>query len=130
MVDVLLLLVSTLAAIEVLVFGLRVGRGRIRHRVPAPSTSGPPDWERLNRIHLNSIEQLVVFLPLFLAFATTVDKTWAVWLGFLFVAARAAYAVGYARSPEGRFVGAALTSLVQVLLALGAIVGIVYRLVR
>lgn len=126
--NVILLLVG-LAAIEVLVFGMIVGRARGRYGVAAPATTGHPDWERLNRIHQNSIEQLVVFLPLFVLYAMTARDT-APWLGGLFVVARVVYAVGYAKSPQGRSAGAGLTFLVQLWLALGVLLGYVLRIVR
>jgi uncharacterized membrane protein YecN with MAPEG domain len=124
-----ILLIVGLAAIEVWVFGLIVGRARGRYGVAAPATSGHPDWERLNRVHQNSIEQLVVFLPLFLLYATTARDT-APWVGALFVVARVVYAMGYAKSPAGRTAGAALTFLAQLWLALGVLIGISLRLVR
>lgn len=129
-IDNVLLLVVVLAALEVFVFAALVGRGRATHGVPAPATTGPPAWERLNRIHQNSIEQLVVFVPLFLVFSLTVHKTWGAVLGVVFVAARVVYAVGYARAAEKRAAGAAMTSVVQILLGLGALVGLTYRFLR
>ena len=51
-----------------MVLGFLVGAGRETYGVPAPAISGHPDWERLNRAHQNSLEQLVLFMPLFLAY--------------------------------------------------------------
>ncbi len=56
-------LISVLATVEVLVLGFLVGRGRVTYGVPAPAMAGHPTWERLNRAHQNSLEQLVLFLP-------------------------------------------------------------------
>jgi glutathione S-transferase len=126
----LIMLFLALAAIEVWVFGLITGRARVRYGVEAPATSGHPDWERLNRVHQNSVEQLVVFMPLLLVYAAVVGRETATWLAAAFVVARLVYAVGYARSAKGREAGAVLTFLVQGWLGVGAIVGLVVRLVR
>ena len=126
----LVTLVTTLAVIEVMVFGLLVGRGRIRYGVPAPAMTGHPAWERLNRVHLNSVEQVVVFVPLLWIFALTVSPIWAAVLGALFVVARVAYAVGYARDPEARAAGAILTAFTQGILGIGSLVGVVLRIIR
>src|SRR5262245_30491566 len=98
-------LVTALAAIEVMVFGILVGRARGIYGVPAPATTGHPAFERLNRVHLNSVEQLAVFLPLLWTFATSVSQMWAAILGAVFVVARVIYAVGYTRAPERRTAG-------------------------
>jgi len=123
-------LVSALAALEVIVFGLLVGRGRLTYGVEAPAMTGHPTWERLNRIHQNSIEQLVVFLPLLWTFAASVNVTWAAVLGAVFLVARILYAVGYARDPARRAPGAVLTAIVVSILGLGSLVGYMIQIAR
>jgi uncharacterized membrane protein YecN with MAPEG domain len=113
-----------------MVFAMLVGRARGTYGVPAPATTGHPAWERLNRIHQNSVEQLVVFVPLLLLFATSVDQAWAAILGAVFVVARIVYAVGYARDASKRTAGAIMTAVVLWLLGVGAIVGYVFQIAR
>ncbi len=126
----LVAVVTALAAIEVLVFGMLVGRARGTYGVQAPAMTGHPDWERLNRVHQNSIEQLVVFIPLLWTFATSVDQMWAVVLGVVFLVARIVYAVGYARDAGRRATGAILTAIVLGLLAVGSVVGYTVQIAR
>ena len=38
--------------------------GRMRGKVLAPATSGDPEFEKAFRIHYNTIEQLIMFLPM------------------------------------------------------------------
>ncbi len=57
----------------------------------------------------NTLEQLIVFIPALLLFATHVSVRWAFILGLLFLIARAVYALGYVRDPEQRAYGAGLT---------------------
>ena len=123
-------LIMVLATVEVLVLGFLVGRGRVTYGVPAPATSGHPTWERLNRAHQNSLEQLVLFIPLFLAYAFNAGVPTGLFAGVVFLIARLVYAVGYVRDPARRAAGAWLTAIVQVWLALGAIVGLVVKLAR
>lgn len=121
-------LIVVLTAVQLMVFSFLVGRGRVKYDVPAPAMSGHPTWERLNRVHQNSIEQAVVFIPLLLAFALSFGQREAVWLGAIYLLARTLYAVGYVRDPKSRALGAVLTFVVQALLALGAIGAIVWKL--
>ena len=123
-------LIVVLATIEVLVLGLLVGRGRETYGVKAPATTGHPDWERLNRAHQNSIEQLVVFIPLFTAYFFNAEQTAGIALGVVFLVARVLYARGYVRQTERRRVGAILTAVVQGWLAIGAVVGLVVKIAR
>jgi uncharacterized membrane protein YecN with MAPEG domain len=92
--------------------------------------TGHPTWERLNRVHQNSIEQLVVFLPLLWTYAGSVSQRWAFILGLVFVVARVVYAVGYTRDPDRRAAGAILSFAVLVILGLGSVIGYLTQLAR
>jgi len=126
----LVILIVVLAVIEVMVLGFLVARGRDRYGVPAPATSGHPDWERLNRTHQNSLEQLVLFIPLFLAYCFNSGLHTGIALGFVYLVARIVYAAGYVRDSEQRAAGAFLTFAVQVWLAVGAVIGLVVKIAR
>lgn len=123
-------LVIVLAVVEVMVLGVLVGRGREKYGVPAPATSGHPTWERLNRAHQNSLEQLVLFIPLLFAYTLNAGLQTGIALGVVYLVARILYAVGYVRDPARRRVGAFLTFGVLAWLAVGAIVGVVVKLAR
>lgn len=124
------LLLLALAVIEVLVFAIIVGRARDKYGVPAPATSGHPTWERLNRVHQNSVEHLVVFTPLFLLYATVVDQRQAVVIGIVFVVARLLYAVGYAKEAGKRAVGSLLTFLAELWMSALVVIALLLRLAR
>ncbi len=128
MMALLVSLVVVLTAVQLMVFSFLVGRGRVKYNVPAPAMSGHPTWERLNRVHQNSIEQAIVFIPLLLMFSGTWGQRDAVGLGVIYLLARTLYGVGYVRDPKSRGPGAVLTFIVEVLLALGAIVAILWKL--
>jgi glutathione S-transferase len=124
------MLVLVLAVIEVMILGFLVARAREQYGVRAPATSGHPAWERLNRTHQNSLEQLVLFIPLFLAYCFNTGLHTGIVLGLVYLVARIVYAVGYVRDSERRAAGAFLTFVVQVWLAVGAVIGLVVKITR
>jgi uncharacterized membrane protein YecN with MAPEG domain len=121
-------LVIVLALIEYFVFSALVGRARAKYRILAPATTGHPDFERVYRVHQNTLESLVAFVPSAWLFGLYLSVTWATVLGALFIVARAIYAVGYMSAAEKRSVGAGLTGIVNLILVAGALVGVVRAL--
>ena len=126
----LVALMTALAAVEVLIFGMLVGRARGTYGIEAPAMGGHPAFERINRVHQNSIEQLVVFVPLLWAFAASVSWMGAWILGAVFIVARIVYAVGYSRDAAKRGPGAIMTFVVMWILALGSVIGYVIQIAR
>ena len=121
--------VILLALVEYIVFTGLVGRARGKYKVPAPAMTGHPDFERANRVHQNTLESLIVFIPALWIFGLYLSPLWGAALGVLFIIARAIYAVGYLRAAEKRGPGAGLTGLVNIALVVGALVGVVRALV-
>jgi len=124
----LVFLVILLALIEYTVFQGLVGRARVKYGVRAPAIAGNPDFERVNRVHQNTLEALIVFIPAVWIFGLYLSARWAAGLGLLFIVGRAIYAIGYFRAAEKRGPGAGITGLTNVALVLGAIVGVVRAL--
>lgn len=119
----LVAIVIGLALVEYFVFGLLVGRARQQYGVAAPAMSGHPIFERYMRVHQNTMEQLVVFVPAMLIFGVYVSGTVAALLGLVWIAGRALYLRGYVADPSQRSTGFALTALPQLILLVGGIVG-------
>jgi len=115
--------VTALALLEYAALGVLVGRARGKHGVEAPAITGHPEFERYFRVHQNTLEQLVIFIPALWMFATFVSAPTAVALGLVFVIARAIYAAGYVKDPKRRGPGALLTFGVNVILVVGALIG-------
>ena len=117
--------VILLSLIEYMVFGMLVARARGKYAVAAPAISGNPAFERCFRVQQNTLEQLVVFIPATWLFGLYVSPRWAAAIGAVFLIGRALYAMGYITAPEKRELGFGLSMLAQVVLVIGALVGIV-----
>lgn len=122
-------LITILALIEYMVLGVLVGWARVKYEVAAPATTGDPMFERYFRVHQNTLEALIVFVPALWLFGRFVNVPAAVTLGALFLVARIVYAVGYLWNPERRAVGAGATVIVNGMLLAGSLLGLtVYAL--
>jgi len=117
-------LVIVLALLEFLLFGYAVGRARTRYKVPAPAMSGHEVFDRYFRAHMNTLEQLVVFLPSLWLFAHYINTWAAVALGALFIVGRALYFRGYVQAAESRHAGFVLSAIPNVTLLIGALIGV------
>jgi len=124
----LVFLVILLALIEYTVFQGLVGRARVKYGVRAPATTGQADFERVNRVHQNTLEALIVFIPAVWIFGLYLSPPWAAGLGVVFIVGRVIYAVGYFRAAEKRGPGAGITGLANIALVIGALVGVVRAL--
>ena len=113
-----------LALLEYIVMAALVGRARGKYGIQAPAMTGHPDFERANRVHVNTLENLIVFVPAVWIFASYLSVTWAAVLGALFVIARALYAAGYLRAADKRGVGAGITGIVNIVLVVGGLIGV------
>jgi glutathione S-transferase len=116
--------VTALALLEFLVLGGLVGRARAKYGVEAPATTGDPTFERYFRVHQNSMEALIVFIPALWMFARYLNNPVAIALGLIFIAGRVIYAASYVRAPEKRGPGAGITFIVNGTLVIGSLVGI------
>jgi glutathione S-transferase len=119
----LVAVVIALALLEFAVFGMLVGRARGLYGVKAPATSGHEIFDRYFRVHYNTMEQLVVFVPSIWIFGLYLSPTWAAGLGAVFVIGRIVYIRGYVADPARREIGFALSAVPVLVLSIGALVG-------
>jgi glutathione S-transferase len=123
-------LVTVLALLQFFWLGFQVGRARMRYGVPAPASSGHEMFDRSFRVHMNTLEQLVVFLPALWMFAAYVSPIWAAALGVVFIIGRFIYAAAYVRDPKSRSIGFALSALPSLAMLIGVAVWGVRALLR
>ena len=120
-------IVTLLALLEYSILGLMVGRARQTYGVEAPATTGNPDFERYNRVHVNTLEALIVFLPAVWIFSLSVHYHIGVLLGLLFVIARIVYAAGYMSAASKRSTGALATGIINVILVVGGLIALTIK---
>lgn len=120
-------IVTLLAIILYLYMGARVGILRGRLGIKAPATTGDPVFERAFRVHCNTGEQYIAFLPLlWLATAFFHAVAWLPALfGVTFLIGRIVYMRLYMADPEGRLPGAFTTMLSNVGLVVLAVIGLI-----
>jgi uncharacterized membrane protein YecN with MAPEG domain len=115
-----LALITVLALLQFMYFGIQVGRARGRYAVPAPATTGNEHFERHFRVQMNTLELLAMFLPALWLFGSYVSALWAAALGAVFIIGRGIYGVTYVSDPKQRSLGYALSILPTLALLLGA----------
>ncbi|MEM7219551.1 MAG: MAPEG family protein [Pseudomonadota bacterium] len=122
-------LVTLAALLLYMFFQFRVGFSREKYGVPAPATSGNENWERLYRVQMNTLEQLIIFLPALWLFAYFLSARYAAAMGIVFLIGRIIYYTGYVRDPSARGTGFGIGFLAIVVLILGAAFGVVRELI-
>jgi glutathione S-transferase len=116
-------LVIVAALIEYLWVAFAVGKARELYAVKAPATTGNEIFERNFRVQMNTLEQLIIFIPSILIFARYFDPRIAAGLGAVFVIGRIVYFRAYVRDPRSRSLGFGLSFLPMVSLLVGAMIG-------
>jgi len=119
-------IVIALALLQFFVFGGLVGRARVKFSVDAPAVTGDPMYERYHRVHYNTMEQLVVFIPSMLLFGVYVSSLAAAGLGLVFIVGRVVYFRAYLADPASRGPGFGLTMLPTFILLLGGLGGAIW----
>ena len=98
-----LVALDTLLAVAVFFgAGVAVARGRARFKIAAPATSGHPDFDRLFRTQMNTLEALALFLPSLWVAALHADRLLVGGIGLAWVVGRTWYAIAYANDAKKR----------------------------
>ncbi|WP_020159672.1 MAPEG family protein [Methylobacter marinus] len=115
--------VAVLAVLQFFLFGILVGRARAKHDVRPPSTSGNEQFERAFRVQMNTMEQLVGFLPaLFIASHYWPNSVVAA-VGAVYLIGRFLYRHLYITDPAKRQPGFVLTVVPTFILLIASLVG-------
>src|SRR5579862_6670117 len=118
-------IVTLLAVAFYFFLATRVAVARVKFGVKHPATTGNPDFERIFRAHVNTLEWMPTFMvPLWLCAVYLSDVAAAV-LGLVWIAGRVMYFYGYREAAEKRLPGFFIQSTACLLLFLGAAVGAV-----
>lgn len=100
------------------------GRNRAKHKIMAPAVAGNDDYERAYRVQMNTLEHMAFFLPSMWLFAWSVSTNWAAGIGLIWILGRILYALAYYRDPEKRGSGMIITFVAQIVLFIGALIGV------
>jgi glutathione S-transferase len=122
-------IVTVLALLQFFWLSLQVGRARGRYGVAAPAMTGNEVFERHFRVHMNTQEQLAMFLPALWIFAVYISPLWAAALGVVFILGRAIYAISYVRDPKSRSLGFGLTFLPTFAMLIGILIWAIRALI-
>lgn len=100
--------------------GIAVGAARAKWNVPAPLPTGHPEFDKRNRVHINTLEQLALFLPAIYLAAPVLGDTITGTLGLVWSVGRLVYARGYYADPGKRGPGFGLTFLPTLIMLIAA----------
>src|SRR3982075_4478879 len=104
-------LVTCLAILFYFFASTRVTRARVAFGIKAPAITGNPDFERVFRVQMNTLEWMPIFLPSLWLFAIYVSDPIAAVLGLIWIAGRALYMTGYAQAAAKRGLGFAIQAV-------------------
>lgn len=116
-------IVAVLAILQFFLFGVLVGRARKRYAIAAPATSGHELFERAFRVQMNTLEQLVAFLPALLIAALYWPNAIIASIGAVYLIGRFVYRQQYVADPAKRAPGFLLTVLPTFTLLGACIIG-------
>jgi len=123
-------LVTLLAIMVYFYSSILVSRARKKFGVKLPAISGNPDFERVFRAQMNTLEWLPIFLPSLWLFAIYISDIYAAGIGLVWVIGRILYILGYAQAVAKRGRGFAIQALAAIALWVGAFGAIIWRIVH
>ena len=120
-------IIAVLAILQFFHFGIMVGRARGKYGVHAPATSGHEGFDRAYRVQMNTLEQIVGFLPALLLASLYWPNVIIAGIGVVYLIGRFLYRRSYVANPASRALGFALTVIPTFVLLLAVLVGIGMR---
>ena len=121
-------LVTLLAVLVYFYSSILVSRARGKFGVKLPAISGNPDFERVFRAQMNTLEWLPIFLPSLWLFAIYWSDLVAAIVGLAWIVGRIVYQLGYVADPKKREVGFFIQAIAVAVLLFGSLGRLVYVL--
>jgi glutathione S-transferase len=106
----------------------RVAKARAAFGIKAPAITGNPDFERVFRVQMNTLEWMPIFLPSLWLFAIYIGDGAAASIGLVWITGRVLYMIGYSQATAKRTPGFAVQATAATTLWLGALGAIIWRL--
>ena len=107
----------------------RVSVARRKFGVKLPAISGHPDFERVFRAHMNTLEWMPIYLPLLWLTAIYFNDLAAAAVGIVWIIGRAMYLAGYTAAVAQRSRGFFVQAMACIALLVGAIAGVAMRFI-
>lgn len=124
----LVAIVILLAIFEYQFFSIKVGMARSKYEINAPANSGHEIFDRYYRVHQNTLEQLIVFIPAITIYGYFGNENSAAGLGAIFLVGRIIYFFGYVADPSKRGTGFIVGFLPTVFMVVAGFVSVVNNL--
>jgi glutathione S-transferase len=109
---------------------IQVSKARMAFGIKAPAISGNPDFERVFRVQMNTLEWMPIFLPSLWLFAIYIGDAIAAAVGLVWIAGRILYMTGYSQAAAKRGRGFGIQAGAAIILWAGSLGAIVWRLVH
>ena len=119
--------IAVLAVFQLVFFSILVGRARVAHGIEAPAVSGHEMFERAYRVQMNTLEQIVAFLPALFIAAQYWPAAYVAAVGTIYLLGRVIYWRSYMSAPSSRSLGFGLSALPTLVLLLAALIGAVAK---
>jgi glutathione S-transferase len=123
-------LVTCLAILFYFFTSFQVAKARAAFGIKAPAITGNPDFERVFRVQMNTLEWMPIFLPSLWLYAIYISDPFAAVLGLVWIVGRILYMTGYTQAAKKRRMGFGIQALATGVLLFGALGAIVWRLVH
>ena len=123
-------LVTCLSILTYFYTSILVSKARVAFGIKAPTVSGNPDFERVFRVQMNTLEWMPIFLPSLWLFAFYINDALAAVLGLVWIAGRVLYMTGYSQAAAKRGLGFGIQAVAAFLLWLGALGAIIWQLIH
>ena len=104
-------LVTVLALVQLIFFSVLVAQARGKYGVAAPAVTGHEMFERTYRVHMNTLELVVAFVPALHLAARYWQPGAVAVVGAVYLIGRLIYWQAYVKDPRSRTVGFALSAM-------------------
>jgi uncharacterized membrane protein YecN with MAPEG domain len=121
-------IVTILAVMFYFFIATRVSAARAKFGVKLPAITGQPDFDRIYRVQLNTLEWMPIFLPLLWLSAIYFSDAASAAVGLLWIVGRILYFRGYSQAVEKRLPGFLIQATACILLFIGAVTGLVMEM--
>ena len=121
-------IIALLAIAQFIVFCMLVGAARGKYKIQAPAMTGNEHFERAVRVQMNTLEQLVCFLPALLIAAVYWPQAYVAGAGVVYLVGRVLYRQAYVANPAKRGLGFLLTFLPTTILVIAGLAGAIMRM--